>query len=29
VTAQAAGSLTVKAAGAVPAVDIPVEVVMV
>ena len=29
VTAQAAGTLTVKAAGAVPAVDIPVEVVMV
>ena len=29
VTAQTAGSLTVKAAGAVPAVDIPVEVVMV
>ena len=29
VTAQAAGSLTVKAAGTVPAVDIPVEVVMV
>lgn len=29
VTAQAAGSLTVKAVGAVPAVDIPVEVVMV
>ena len=29
VTAQTAGSLTVKAAGAVPAVDIPVEVIIV